>query len=97
MSPLAWARLHQRLQGLRPAILSFRRKRLHSVITPIVPAGKFGKRHKLDRGDAEIGQIVELFGDTLIGAGRRKRADMELVDDGIGPRTSAPAAVGPSE
>ena len=97
MSPLAWARLHQRLQGLRPAVLSFRRKRLHSVITPIVPAGRFGKRHKFDRGDAEIDQIVELFGDALIGAGRRKRRRHGARRDGIGPRASAPAAVGPSE
>ncbi len=45
--------LHEALELLGPSVAVLGRKRQHAVIAPVARAGRVGKRHQLDRRDAE--------------------------------------------
>lgn len=90
-------RLDQGLQQFRTAVLPLRRKRLHAVIAPVVPAGCFGKRHQFDSGDPQSYQMIEFFADASVGSGRRKSADMQFVEHGLLPGAAVPCGVLPGE
>ena len=79
------ARLDQRLQILGPAIGGSGREELHAVIAPVAPPGKLRDRHQLDRGHAELDEIVEPRDRAGEIAALGKRAEMQFVDDHLFP------------
>src|SRR5207302_5140734 len=52
-------RIDEALELVRRAITRVGRKWQHAVVAPVASAGKIGQRHELDRGYAQIGEIVE--------------------------------------
>ena len=89
--------LHQTLQLFGPAIGRLRREGEGPVIAPVPRPRKFGERHQLQDGDAELGQMIEAALHSRKGPVLREGADMQLVDDRLFPRPPAPGAVGPIE
>ena len=73
----------QRLEIFRPAIGAVRREEQHAVVAPVPAAGKIGDRHQLDRGEARLGDMVELVDRGAKRAVARERADMQLEKDSI--------------
>ena len=67
----------------------------NAVVTPSPASREVGQRQELDRGDAEIGQMVQLAADAVIGALVGEAADVEFIQDGLFPRAAAPIRVPP--
>src|SRR6056297_1836354 len=72
-------------------------RRIHqdAVIAPASLSGKLCYRHKFDRGDAELREMIQLCLDACESASLGKRAGMQFVDYSLMPRPPAPAAFGP--
>ena len=85
----------QPLELVGAAVAGIRRERQHAVVAPVARARKIGKRHQLDRGHAEPGQMVELAAQAIVGALLAERADMQLVQHRLVPRPAAPVRVLP--
>ena len=75
-----------------PAVRLLHRRREHAVVAPVADAGEGVDRHQLDRRDAEPGEPVELAGDAVERALGRERADVQLVQHGVGEGDAAPVA-----
>ena len=82
---------------VRLSIQMGRREEIDAVIAPAERAGKFRHRHHLDHGDSNFGKFGKLFRRRLPRPFRRKRADMQFVNDLPGQLQSAPRLVGPFE
>ncbi len=85
----------ERLHFVGRAVRRVGREWQHPVVAPVAAAGEIGERHQLDRGDAELGQVLQPLGSGDEGAFGGEGADVELVDHGLGPRPAAPAGVAP--
>jgi hypothetical protein len=90
-------RRNEDLQVFGRAIASLRRERVDAVITPVAGARRLRQRHQLDRGNAEIGEIAELFARRGVGPRLREAADMEFVGHDLFPGSTAPIRIGPVE
>ena len=84
-------RVDERLELVGRAVRALRRERQHAVVAPVARAGRLRERHQLDRGDAERGELVEPLRGRGVGALRRERADVQLVEHDLVPRPPAPA------
>ncbi len=84
-------------QPVGPAVGVLHRVGQHPVVAPVPPAGELPHRHQLERGDAEVAEVVEPVDDRVEGAGGRERADVQLVDHLLVQRPEAPAVVAPRE
>src|SRR5271166_3616189 len=82
--------LDQRLKLFRAAIGRVWRVEQHAVITPIAPAREVRHGHDLDGGDAEPGQMVELFDSSAKGALTSEGADMDFVQNDVVPVPAGP-------
>ena len=95
--PAACARSTKRPQIVRRPVEPRRRVEVDAVVAPAEAAGEIGDGHHLDDRDAEIGERVELGRRSLPRAGRRERADVELVEDLALRSDAAPLRVRPLE
>ena len=59
MRPRSCAASTRRFSSLGAAIGGVRRIEQRAVIAPAAIAGELGDRHELDRGDAELLQMIE--------------------------------------
>ncbi len=89
------AGVHQRLQILGPPVAAFRRVEQHPVVSPAARARELGHRHQLDRGDAQINEVVEPALHARIGALGGEGADVQLVEDEALRRQARPLRVPP--
>ena len=87
----------QRFQIVGVAVAGIRREQQHAVIAPVAAARKLRHRHQFDRGDAELGEIVQPLDRGREGALGREGADMQFVDHRLVPRPAAPGLIGPDE
>ena len=85
----------QPLELVGAAVAGIRRERQHAVVAPVARAQKIRKRHQLDRGHAEPGQMVELTAQAIVGALLAERADMQLVKHRLVPRPALPVRMPP--
>jgi hypothetical protein len=69
----------------------------HAVVAPVASAGELGDRHHLDRGDAEFAQSGKVTDRGVEGALGGERADVHLVEHGVGELDTGPGVVVPSE
>jgi hypothetical protein len=88
-------RIDQALEVRGRAVARVRRERQHAVVAPAALAGEVADRHQLERGDAEVGEVVEPVERGGERAARGEGADVQLVHDRLGPRPSRPAVVVP--
>ena len=91
------ARIDQRFQSLRTPVGMMRREQIHRVISPAPSARKFSDRHQFDMGDSQVSQIIQALDRAFESADFRKRADVQLIDNGGRKRRSLPVAIGPPE
>ena len=84
--------IDQRLEILRPAVGAVGRVKQHAVVAPVPAAGEIGDRHQLDRGEARVGDVVELVDGAAKRALLGERADMQLEKHAFVPRPADPAA-----
>src|SRR5580765_2370459 len=68
-------------QIVRRSVNMIWREKIDPVIAPAEISRKIGDRHHFDNGDADLGQLRELFGRRAPGAFPRERTDVHLVDD----------------
>src|ERR1700691_400068 len=87
--------LNKFLEIFGPAISAVGREREHSVVTPVALTGKIGDRHQLQGRHPKFGQIVESLAGGREGSLWGEGSDMQFVDDGFLPRTSAPSEIFP--
>ena len=71
---------------VRSAVGLLHGRREHAVVAPVADAWEGVDRHQLDRRHAEADEPVELAGDAVERALRRERADVQLVEHGVGER-----------
>jgi len=95
--PARVTRLDERFQVLGAPVPALGRERQHAVVPPAPAAGEVGERHQLERGDTEVGEVIEPCRGCRQRALRRERADVQLVEDQGLPRVAAPGRVGPLE
>src|SRR5712671_5898987 len=88
-------RLDEALQLVRPTVCRRRSVEKHTVITPIAASGKLRDRHQLDGRRAELGDMIEMLDRSGEVAGIGESAEVQLVENGLLPRTATPAEVGP--
>ena len=88
---------HETLEVLGCAVRRVGRERQHAVVAPAARAHEIRDRHDLDRGDSQVGQVIELVDGREERARAREGAEVQLVHDGLAPRTAAPAVVAPLE
>src|SRR5215213_5034186 len=86
---------NQVLQFFGSAISRLGGVRQDAVVPPTPSSGKIRERHKLDEGDAELHEVIELLLDGGESAFRRECAYVQLVNDGLVPRPTAPGSVRP--
>src|SRR6267142_6470175 len=91
------AGVDEHFQICRAAVGILRGKWINTVVTPVSRAGELRDRHKLDRGDAELGEIIEIGGERGERSRRGETADVKLVDDVIFKRDAAPVLIGPGK
>src|SRR5579871_3789147 len=89
------ARLDQRFEVLGSAVARTGSIKVSAVIAPIARTGKLGDRHQLDRGDAELKQVVEMARDPGKIAAFAKRADMQFIKHNLFPAAAPPLPVAP--
>ena len=53
----------------------------HAVVPPVERTGRLGDRHQFDCRNAEIRKMIETLGGRAVGAPRRKRANVQFVED----------------
>src|SRR6516162_2776152 len=87
--------LNKLLQRVRPTVLRRRGIEKHAVVTPITAARKRSDRHQLDRGGAELDDMIEMLDSPGEAAGPGERAEMQLVNDNLFPATAAPVGIAP--
>ena len=87
--------IDQGLEVLRPSVGRIGREKVDAVVAPIATAREIGDRHQLDRGDAELDEIVQLVDGRAERAFGRERPDVQLVDDRLLPGAAAPRPVAP--
>src|SRR5438045_799616 len=58
-----------------------RREKIHTVITPTEVAGKIRDRHYFNNGDANAGQLSQLFCGSAPGSFLGERAHVQLIND----------------
>src|SRR5262249_53809251 len=68
----------------------------HAVVPPVPVPGEIRDRHEFDRGEAGLGEVIELLERRPERAGRREGPDVELEHDGFRPGPSAPLRRAPS-
>ncbi len=95
--PLAVRRVYQALQAVWPAVGRVRRKQVHAVVAPAVLARELRKRQQLNVRHAQLAQVVELRNRPVAGAFRRKRADVQLVNDRALVSLRMKVPIGPAE
>ena len=78
---LAMRRIHKALQRVRSSVWLVNRVERHAVITPAMAALERSYRHQLHMRDSKLGQVIELVRRGIERAFRRKRADVQLVDE----------------
>ena len=88
--------LDERFQVLRAAVGRIRRIGQDAVVAPVPPARKIADRHDLDRGDAELDEMVELVDRGAERALGREGADMQFVENRLVPGPAAPPRIGPA-
>src|SRR5438309_11491457 len=76
-------RLDEPLKTFGPAVGGMRCVDVYAVVAPPMLAGEGGDGHDLDRGDAELPQVVQARDDSLERALRRERPHVELIDDEV--------------
>ena len=69
----------------------------HAVVAPVASARELGHRHHLDRGDTEVAQPRQVTDRCVEGALGGERADVHLVEDGVGQLHARPVVVVPAE
>ena len=79
-------------QFIRRAIGGIWRIGEHTVIPPVMAAGKIGDRHKFDRSDAEGGQARQMSCDALKAA---ESSGVQFVDHGFMPGPALPTGISP--
>ena len=84
-------------ERFRPAVAGLHGVEPDAVIAPVAAAGKGVHRHKLDRGHAELLEIVELFDCPVESSLGSEGAEVKLIDDIVGKRQAAPRGIGPLE
>src|SRR5215831_12104138 len=87
--------LNKLLQRVRRTVLRRRGIEKHAVITPIVTAGKRSDRNQLDRGRAELDDMIEMLDSPGEAAAAGESAEMQLVNDNLFPTAAAPAGIAP--
>ncbi len=86
MSPRAVRLVDQALEVVGAAVGRIGGERHDAVVAPVARAGELRKRHQLDRGHAELGQMIELAPHAIERAFLGERADVQLVQHGFCPR-----------
>ena len=86
-SPRAWASASSSAEILHRAVAGIDRIVIGDVVA-IIPQRRGIKRQQPDRGDAQVGEIVEPLQETAevadaIAIAVLKRFDVQLVDDGV--------------
>ena len=89
--------IDQATQIVRRAVRRIGREQVDSVVTPVPTSGKIRDRHEFDHRHAEGGKVAEFPDDGFERSLRGERADMQLVEHGLGPGTRPPARIRPSE
>ena len=90
-------RIDQSLEIVTRPVARVRGERQHAVVTPVPAAGEIRHRHQLDRGHAELGEVIEPLDHRRERPRGRECADVELVDDRFFPRAPAPRVIAPVE
>ena len=93
--PVLVAGIDEPFQSLRAAVGVLYGIRVDAVIPPVAAAGKLGHRHQLDGGDTELDQVVKALDDSVEGTRRCECSHMQLVNDILTQRSTAPAAILP--
>jgi hypothetical protein len=93
--PQGMRAIDEGFQLVRCTVAGRGRERQHAVVPPVARARKCRKRHELQCGNAERGQLGQPGGGRGEGALRGERADVQFVHDGIRPGTSAPHGLAP--
>jgi hypothetical protein len=88
-------RVDERFQIFGPAIATVGREQQHAVVAPVAAPREVRDRHQLDHRDAEPHEVLEPLCCRPERALGGERADVQLVDDGAGPRPPAPLFVAP--
>ena len=71
--------------------------REHTVVAPVADAGERCDRHHLDRRDPERNEPIELPDRSVEGSLAGERADVHLVEHGVGQLHAGPRIVAPME
>jgi hypothetical protein len=82
----------QRLEIVGPAIGAVRGVKQDAVVAPVPASKEIGDRHQLDRGEACVGNTVELVDDAAKRAVFGECADMQLQEDALVPGPAFPVA-----
>ncbi len=85
------------LESLGAAVARLGRVEGHAVVAPVAIARELGDGHDLDCGDAQVAQRPQPLDDGVERAGRRERADVQLVEDVVRHLGRAPTVVGPTK
>src|ERR1022692_674009 len=88
--------LYQGLQVFGPAIGRVRRKWQYAVVAPVAATWEIRHGHQLDGCDAKRDQMLEPADGGAKSAFRREGADVQLINDGLGPRPAGPSSVAPA-
>jgi hypothetical protein len=87
--------LDEFLQVAGKAVGRVGRERQHAVVAPVAPSGAIRDRHELDRGHAELGEVVEPLAGGVQSARVRERAQVQLVEHRLVPGPPVPLDVVP--
>ena len=85
--------LDEGLEPLRAPVGRVGRIEADAVVAPAAAAAEVGDRHQLDRGHAEGGQVIELFGRGVERPLGRERADMQFIENRVLPAKARPGVV----
>lgn len=80
---------------IRAAIVVIGRVQRDAVVAPVPAAGAIGEGHEFDGGDAEVAQERELSGGGSVGSFGSEGAEVEFIENGLGPRDRREVAVNP--
>ena len=91
------ALVNKSFQSGRPAIAVLHRKRIYAIVSPISSAGKRRHRHQLNRGYSKFHQVIELVCDSIECTEGGESSHVQLVDNVLCNRPSAPFRIAPVE
>src|SRR5205823_6508097 len=89
----AMSRIDESLQPVGASVARLRCVWMHSVVAPVAITGELRHRHQLDCRDAQVAEMGQLLGRRFERARRCEGADVELINDEIFERQSAPFAI----